>query len=64
MGEHAGRRSPAYHRFLANQLRKRYGFRGTPIRIVIKQKSGDRHKPEKGKRPTKRPAAKREPRRR
>ncbi|HTJ42480.1 MAG TPA: ribosome biogenesis GTPase Der [Kofleriaceae bacterium] len=39
--------SPAYRRFLVNQLRKRYGFRGTPIRIVVKQKSGDRHKPEK-----------------
>ncbi|HUQ06088.1 MAG TPA: ribosome biogenesis GTPase Der [Kofleriaceae bacterium] len=25
--------SPAYRRFLANQLRKRYGFRGTPLRI-------------------------------
>jgi GTPase len=36
--------SPSYRRFLANQLRKRYGFRGTPLRIFIKQKSGDRHK--------------------
>jgi GTP-binding protein len=36
--------SPAYRRFLINQLRKRYNFRGTPIRTVIKQKSGDRHK--------------------
>jgi GTP-binding protein len=36
--------SPAYRRFLANQLRKRYGFRGTPLRTVIKQKTGDRHK--------------------
>jgi GTP-binding protein len=28
--------SPAYRRFLANQLRKRYGFRGTPIRIFTR----------------------------
>jgi GTP-binding protein len=28
--------SPAYRRFLANQLRKRYGFRGTPIRIFAR----------------------------
>jgi GTP-binding protein len=45
--------SPAYRRFLANQLRKRYGFRGTPLRVFVKQKSGDRHKPDKGK-PSKR----------
>jgi len=36
--------SPSYRRFLQNQLRKRYGFRGTPLRIFVKQKSGDRRK--------------------
>jgi GTP-binding protein len=46
--------APSYRRYLVNQLRKRYGFRGTPLRIVIKQKSGDRHKPDKGKPPAKR----------
>ncbi len=30
--------SPAYRRFLSNQLRKRYGFRGTPLRIFIRAK--------------------------
>ena len=48
--------APAYRRFLANQLRKRYGFRGTPLRVIVKQKSGDRHKPDKGKSIKKRPA--------
>ncbi|MBZ0234035.1 MAG: ribosome biogenesis GTPase Der [Deltaproteobacteria bacterium] len=28
--------SPSYRRFLANQLRKRYGFRGTPLRIFTR----------------------------
>jgi GTP-binding protein len=55
--------APAYRRYLINQLRKRYGFRGTPLRIVIKQKSGDRHKPDKGKPAPRKPAA-RKPRRR
>jgi GTP-binding protein len=32
--------SPSYRRFLINQLRKRYGFRGTPIRIFVKEKQG------------------------
>jgi GTP-binding protein len=36
--------APSYKRFLANRLRERYGFRGTPIRIAIKAKK-DRHKP-------------------
>ena len=36
--------SPAYQRFLANQLRKRYGFRGTPLRIFTRARA-DRHKP-------------------
>jgi len=37
--------APSYKRFLANKLRERYGFRGTPIRIAIKAKH-DRHKPD------------------
>ena len=35
--------SPAYQRFLTNQLRKRYGFRGTPLRIFTRARV-DRHK--------------------
>jgi GTPase len=35
--------APAYKRFIANRLRERYGFRGTPIRIAIKVRK-DRHK--------------------
>jgi GTPase len=35
--------SPQYRRFIANQLRKRYGFRGTPLRVVGKAK--DRTRP-------------------
>jgi GTP-binding protein len=35
--------APSYKRFIANRLRERYGFRGTPIRIAIKAKK-DRHK--------------------
>ena len=34
--------SPAYKRFVANQLRDRYGFRGTPVRIAVKARK-DRH---------------------
>ena len=30
--------SPAYRRFLANQLRKRYGFKGTPLRVFARAK--------------------------
>jgi GTP-binding protein len=33
---------PSYKRFLANRLRERYGFRGTPLRIIVKQRK-DRH---------------------
>jgi GTP-binding protein len=36
--------APSYKRFLANRLRDRYGFRGTPIRIALKARH-DRHKP-------------------
>jgi GTPase len=35
--------APSYKRFLANRLRDRYGFRGTPIRIALKARP-DRHK--------------------
>ena len=35
--------APSYKRFIANRLRERYGFKGTPIRIVIKVRK-DRHK--------------------
>ncbi len=34
--------APAYKRFIANQLRDRYGFRGTPLRIIVKARK-DRH---------------------
>lgn len=34
--------APSYKRFIANRLRERYGFRGTPLRIAIKAKK-DRH---------------------
>jgi GTP-binding protein len=36
---------PSYRRFIANRLRERYGFRGTPLRIVVKAKK-DRHDPD------------------
>ena len=32
--------SPAYRRFIVNQLRKRWGFRGTPLRIVVRARAG------------------------
>jgi GTPase len=32
----------AYRRFVTNQLRSRYGFAGTPLRVVIKAKSRER----------------------
>ena len=34
--------SDSYKRFLQNRLRQRYGFKGTPIRIIVKAKK-DRH---------------------
>ncbi len=36
--------STQYRRFITNQLRKRYGFRGTPIRVVAKAKDRERAK--------------------
>ncbi len=35
--------APSYKRFISNRLRERYGFRGSPIRIAVKEKV-DRHK--------------------
>ena len=35
--------APTYKRFLANRLRQRYGFGGSPIRIAVKARP-DRHK--------------------
>ena len=28
----------SYNRFIANRLRERYGFRGTPLRVLVKAK--------------------------
>jgi GTPase len=36
--------SPQYRRFVSNQLRKRYGFRGTPLRVFAKAKDAARAK--------------------
>ena len=36
--------APAYSRFLVNQLRARYGFAGTPIRLLVKAKKRRVHK--------------------
>jgi len=30
--------TPAYLRFLENQLREEYGFEGTPIRMLVRKK--------------------------
>lgn len=38
-----------YNRFIANQLRKRYGFVGTPLRVIVKNKVGRPAKKNKGK---------------
>ncbi len=38
--------SPSYRRFLTNQLRARYGFAGTPIRLLVKEK---RRRPKRGR---------------
>ncbi len=37
--------APSYRRFLMNRLRQAYGFKGTPLRIIVKAKK-DRHDPE------------------
>jgi GTPase len=36
--------SESYRRFVLNQLRRRYGFDGTPIRVVIRSKSDPKKK--------------------
>jgi GTP-binding protein len=41
--------SPSYRRFIANQLRARYGFGGTPLRVIIKSKKRSKSKRAKGK---------------
>ncbi|MCE9575237.1 MAG: ribosome biogenesis GTPase Der [Deltaproteobacteria bacterium] len=43
--------APSYRRYLSNQLRKRYGFRGSPIRIFVKDKGGDRREDDAPVRP-------------
>ena len=37
--------APSYRRFVTNRLRERYGFRGTPLRIVVKPKSDSGRSP-------------------
>jgi GTP-binding protein len=32
--------SPAYRRFIVNQLRQRWGFRGVPLRIIVRARAG------------------------
>jgi len=39
--------SPAYRRFVANQLRKRWGFRGSPLRIIIRARAGSTREKER-----------------
>jgi hypothetical protein len=34
----------SYNRFIANQLRSRYGFEGTPLRVYVKPKSQGRNR--------------------
>jgi hypothetical protein len=53
----------SYNRFIANQLRERYGFRGSPLRIIVKAKgnrtASGRKKGRRDPRPKKRGAPKR-----
>lgn len=37
--------SPSYKRYLINQLRKRYGFHGSPMRLIVKSKAGSKKSP-------------------
>lgn len=46
--------SPSYRRFIANQLRARYGFEGTPLRVIVKSKKRSKSKRTKGKRSSRR----------
>jgi GTPase len=41
--------APSYRRFLINQLRARYGFEGTPVRLVIKSKQQRRKRGRSGR---------------
>jgi GTPase len=42
--------SPAYRRFVMNQLRKRWGFRGVPLRIIVRARAGSAREGERLKR--------------
>jgi GTP-binding protein len=42
--------APSYRRFLINQLRARYGFEGTPVRMVVKAKQQRRTRGRSGRR--------------
>ncbi len=55
--------SPAYRRFLVNQLRKRYDFKGTPLRVFAKDKHGGKEHEREREAPAggKGPGAKRRP---
>jgi GTP-binding protein len=44
--------SASYRRYVLNQLRRRYGFAGTPLRVVVKAKRSSRARPP---RPARRP---------
>ncbi len=46
----------SYRRFVANQLRKRYGFAGTPLRVIVKKKGGRPAKPGRRGGPRKNPS--------
>jgi GTP-binding protein len=42
--------APSYRRFLINQLRARYGFEGTPVRMIVKAKQQSRVRGRSGRR--------------
>ncbi|MBK7534811.1 MAG: ribosome biogenesis GTPase Der [Myxococcales bacterium] len=51
---------PSYRRFISNRLRERYGFGGTPLRVIAKAKSGSDTSPERSR--SRAAGASREPR--